>query len=141
MVVHCSYSGGTANHEGEIPSGRLRSCHSRAAPFYLAAGFALSRSNLVFDMPTTSVTGEILIDFLVLAALCALLIALLSRRSGDAVNHRYACGALIAIVIAAEVTSMAKLAEVHRFVPNSAILGLFHPACRLACPVLEPCQI
>ena len=74
-------------------------------------------------LPVTSISWGILIDVVVLAAICALLIALVSREGGDA-NGRYLWGIAMAVVVCAAVSSVAKLADIHRYVPDSFSLSL-----------------
>ncbi|HWY70774.1 MAG TPA: sulfatase-like hydrolase/transferase [Terriglobales bacterium] len=81
-------------------------------------------------LPVTSVTSGILIDVVALAAISTLVITLASRGDGDT-NGRYVWVALMFVAISAAVSSIAKLAEVHRLTPNSAVLagGMVLPVC------------
>ena len=74
-------------------------------------------------LPVTSISWGILLDVVVLAAIATLLIALASRGAGDA-NGRYVWGIAMAVVVCAAVSSVAKLADIHRYVPNSFSLSL-----------------
>jgi hypothetical protein len=74
-------------------------------------------------LPATSVTVGILIDFVVLALLSTLVIAIASRGDEGASSGRYLWGTLLAVVAAAAVASIAKLTDLHKSVPNSAVLG------------------
>jgi hypothetical protein len=74
-------------------------------------------------LPIASVSWGILIDFIVLAVFCTLVIAVAACKDRHLVIGRYSWGALVAVVIAAAVSSIAKLAEARRFVPNSAMLA------------------
>jgi len=74
-------------------------------------------------LPVTNVTSGILIELLVLSALCTILIAIASRGGGD-IDRRYIWGILVLAAIVAAVSSIAKLAEAHRFVPKSGKLAL-----------------
>jgi hypothetical protein len=71
-------------------------------------------------LPVTSVAAGVLIDLLVLAFVCSLVIALLSR--GDAGNHRMGWGLVLAIVINAAICSTAKLTDAQTYVPKPGIL-------------------
>lgn len=74
-------------------------------------------------LPVTSISWGIFIDVTALAGLCTLVITLASRRDDDG-NVSYVWGIVIVVTVTAAVSSIAKLADVHRFIPNSVVLAV-----------------
>jgi sulfatase-like protein len=72
-------------------------------------------------LPTRTITFGILIDLLALALIVTSLFALVS--TSDAENRHLVWGVFAAVITAAAITSIGKVAEAHRFVPKPGLVA------------------